>query len=277
MKSKNGIKTIIVGVDFSKYSADVALQARAVARSLDVPLVFVHIYADPVVADWRAAEILSQLTNFYRKQVTTRYSVGSNESVVVKYGAAYRQIIAIAKKYPQPIIFVGHRGGRSAVSKFFLGSTAERLALRSPFPVWVHRGHKVKLPKKILVPCDFTKRSKNAIEGAKKIIRLNGVRFELFHVLQPPVPVLDYQYWQVLNTEVHKANKKELTKFKKKFAPIKIVEINSNDVSGEIEKRSKNFDLVAISPNEREGTFSSFGSVTSKVVKSGNTSVLVIP
>lgn len=276
MKSKAKIKTVIVGVDFSRFSTAAVKQGRAIAKNLKIPLVLVHVYEDPVVAEWKDAIVKKSLSEAYLKQIKNKYSVSSGETAVSRCGVAFEEILAVAKTFPNPLIVVGNRGTRGATSRYFLGSTAERLALHSPYPVLVHKGRKVVLPKKILIPCDFSARSQNTIEGSKKL-GWKGTNFELYHVLQPPTPILDYQGWQFLYNEITKYNEQELKRFQKKYGPLKVVETKSADVIGKIEKHSKSFDLIAISPREHKGLFPSFGSVTSKVVRTGDTSVLVIP
>lgn len=276
MKSKRNIKTIIVGVDFSKYSHAVVKQARLMAKKLNAPLVLLHVYKNPLVAEQNAYMVLQQLSEHYENMLRERYEVHADEKVIIKCGSASEDIIQVARRHAHPLIVVGHRGNRTAVSKFFLGSTAETLALHSPYPVLIYRGQKTVLPKKILVPCDFSRRSRHAIEGSKKI-GFMGAEFELHHILKQSVPILDYELWQSLEEEIKKLNDNELKKFKKKNSQFKVVETNSNDIVGEINRKSKEYDLIAISPREHKGMFANFGSVTSKIVRSGDTPVLVIP
>lgn len=276
MKAKTNIKTIVVGVDFSKYATRVVKQARALSKHINAPIVFVHVFEDPLVAEWKDAVVKVSLEKEYSKEVKTRYHVKEKETVISKCGSAFEEIIKAAAKFPSPMILVGDRGIRGPVSRFFLGSTAERLALNSPYPVLVHKGNKIVLPKKILIPCDFSARSENAIDGVKKL-KITGAKVELYHVRPFPVPTLDYQSWHSINDELEKLNARELRKFKEKYASLKVVDVKSADIADTIDRHSKAFDLIVISPRKDKGIVANFGSVTSKVVRKAETSVLVIP
>jgi nucleotide-binding universal stress UspA family protein len=48
-------------------------------------------------------------------------------------------------------------------------------------------------------------------------------------------------------------------------------------VADRIRDHAENFDLIAISPHEKTKTKTPFGSVTAKVVRSGDKPVLVVP
>jgi nucleotide-binding universal stress UspA family protein len=276
MKVQSKIKTVLVGVDFSRFSKATVKQARAIAKKIKVPLVLVHVFENPLMTKWNDSASKHSLSDVYMKQIKKNYSLEANDKAIVRCGVAFEEILTVAKNTPSPLIVVGSRGKRGAIARFFLGSTAERLALQSSYPLLIHKGQKIVLPKKILIPCDFSSRSKNTIEGSKKL-GLKDMSFELYHVLQPPAPILDYPHWQIMFDDIKKINEQELSRFQKKYGPLKVAETNNSDVTGTIEKHSKSFDWIAISPRKHKGIFPSFGSVTSKVVRSGEISVLVIP
>lgn len=279
MKTQTMISSVIVGVDFSKYSRVVVRQGAEIARSLKLPLVYVHAFDVPLVGldDLSGSfhAVIEELKVHLERKVQTFYNISTASTVVVKCGSAFEQIVGVAKSYRYPLIVVGHRGSRGAVSRFFLGSTAERLALHSLCPVWIHRSQSPSLPKRVLVPCDLTERSNRAISGIK-CLGWNELVLEHFHVRPVVSPTLDHQSWKKMNAQFQKSNAQQLKKFRQKYHVRKIVE-SEGDVIQQIKKKSAGFDLVAISPRKHEGMLASFGSVTSQIVRSGQTSVLVIP
>ena len=273
---KAKIQSVIVGVDFSKYSKIVELQARALADLLRVPLVFVYVSQELGTSSWASGKKRKHLVNLYTTKIKMKYSITESETLLIKNGRAYSELISVSKDYPSPLIVVGFRGDHGAASRFFLGSTAERLALHSPFPVWIQRGQTVCLPKNILIPTDFSARSRNTIEGAKKL-GVNSMAITLHHVFQPPMVPLTAKDAAMLTQEIRASNARELDRFRRKYASFSVAETRSSNIVGEINKVSKSFDAIAISPRDHGGLAPSFGSVTSKLVRSTEKALLVIP
>ncbi len=270
------IKTLIVGVDFSKYSKVVVQQAKMLSEKLKIPIVYVNIFEQPYVSEWILKTALAELERHFEKEIRKTYKLNKKDKVIVRCGQAFQHILDIAKKFTNPLIVVGHRGKSGVFARFFIGSTAERLALKSPFPVWIHRGKRPIFPKHVLVPCDLTKRGRHALDSVKAMGFGSNLQVELYHVIQPPFPVLDYAAWSNTYERIKEKNISMIRMFKKKNPGLKVVEIEG-DINEEIEQQSRKFDLVAITPREHKGSFASFGSVTSKVVRQGDTSVLVVP
>jgi nucleotide-binding universal stress UspA family protein len=275
VKSSLKIKTIVVGVDFSKHSRAVVLQARTLAKKWKVPLVFVHGFEDPFVSEARFGDIIKHIGDHYSKDLHKFYKVEENEKVIVKCGRPFEQILAVSRKFSNSLIVIGHRGNTSFLSSLLLGSTAERVAQRSSSPVWIHRNRSVLASNKILVPCDLSDRAPYTVQFLKKN-ELGKTKLELFHVIEPPVPVLDYEAWQMMNKEAKRQSLDRLQKFKKTFPTLKIKE-GWGETYIEIEKYSKHFDLIAISPRHKKGFWQGFGSITSKIARSSNKSLLIIP
>jgi len=272
-------KTIVVGVDFSNYSKIVVRQAAQLAEKFETKLIFVHSIKN---ISLMTGEVPLDLENdFIRplsKEVISFYKlkkIAPNSTVIVSVGRASDTIITAAKEAEAPLIVVGHKGATAtALGHFFLGSTAEQLALHSPFPVWIHRGNTAKVPNKVLLPCDFSDRTTKSVQTVKGLNDFNGAQYEFLHIAQEPSPIVGGQRWK----KAVKAFRKNETVYRKKFQalypdiPLKCV---SGDPAQLIVKESKKFDLVAMAPNNREGLFSTFGSVTAKVVRSGEIPVLI--
>ena len=130
------------------------------------------------------------------------------------------------------------------------------------------------MPKKILIPSDLSVRSDKAIYEANKLKDTFKSKIEIYHVLNEPYPILDYDAWSAVETAIKKADDKRIKSFKKKHPALKLVR-SRGAVAEAIERHSKKFDLVAISPRPKSKV--SFGKVTGKVVRSGDTPILIIP
>lgn len=275
MKSSGKIQSILVGVDFSKYSKSAVLQARLLAKTRSLPLTFVYVFDGPISGEQRYQSVVAHHSEYYKKRVNRVYKVQRHEAVVVKYGRTFEQILMLAGKLVGPLIVLGHRGDRGMFSKLFIGSTAERVAQKSTHPVWIHRGKKQIQLNKVLIPCDLSDRAPFTVQFLKK----NGfgkTKLELFHAIVPPMVGLDYDSWKASVKEATRLNAEKFKKFKKKYPTLKISEAWGSAFD-EVERRSKSFDVIALSPRSTKSFFQGFGSVTSKIVRASRKPVLVIP
>jgi nucleotide-binding universal stress UspA family protein len=268
------IKSLVVGVDLSDYSKVVVREARQIASKMKLPIVFVYVFQELSFYENFLPTTTLEIVKDLEKEVRSKYSVNVDESVVVKLGAPSNQILEVAKKNKNPLILVGHRGHNPVVS-FFLGSTAEKLALMSSYPVWIHRGRKVKLPKKILVPFDFSLQTEKTMKAMAIFKKSFNASIETFHVFQDPLPLLNMKLWSIVYREMKAEDDKGLLKFQKKYPSLKVVR-STGEVTDKIQQRSKAFDLIALSPKPQKGS-RAFGRVTAKLVRSGNKPVLIIP
>ena len=273
MRTSPNIKSILVGVDFSDYSNLVVREAKQLATDLKLPLSFVYtyenvnLYQDGVILD------RARVSEIFEEKVKNQYGVDDKQKIFIKFGLAEKEILNVAHKMKNPLILVGHKGGHR-IARFFIGSVAEKLAITTPYPLWIHRGEKVLRPKKILVPSDLTSRSEKTIGALKAIKGPLESDLEIYHVLNEPMPILDYQAWSAVEIALRDADDRKIKSFKKKHPALKVVR-SRGGVAESIYQHSKKFDLIAIAP--RSDLKNSFGRVTSKVVRTGNTPVLVIP
>ncbi len=276
-------QTIVVGVDFSTYSKIVVKQASQMAKEYKAQLILVHTLnsASFMSGQFPFVDLEDEFIQPLTKEVISFYKLKNliaemklEAKVVVNIGRPAEGIIAIAKQQDHPLIVVGHKGKSTFMGRFFIGSTAEQLALHSPFPVWIHRGNDVKFPKKILLPCDFSKRSTTSLAAAQSLNGLPKTKYEFFHVIQEPLPVLDINQWKQRMNEIKRQESAHQREFRKRFPQIPLKSV-TGEAAPLIAKESKKFDLIAMAPHSREGLFAGFGSVTAKVVRSGDTPVLI--
>ena len=272
--SKQNFKSVIVGVDLSDYSKKVVKEAQKLAHAMQANLVFVHAIQMDHFHNALNVEA-PNLTTHYENEVRQKYGLKVDSHVVIRFGRPYEEVIAVARSYKRPLIIVGHRG-HSAMARFFLGSNVERLALISPFPVWIHRGDKIIVPKRILVPSDLGNRSIRTIKDTKSFQNSFDSTCELFHVAPRPSPVLDFPNYAQILDEIKAADDLELEKFKKKNPTLKISKAEGQIVE-KIHAFAKKFDVIAISPGPRKKSSPFFGGITAKIIRSGDKPILVFP
>jgi nucleotide-binding universal stress UspA family protein len=275
--STKRFQTIVVGLDFSAYSKKVLQQAQVLGRLYDAEVVAIYSTFDPSklldisLTAQAEASTISTITESFKNY----YKLGKNKiKAVVAYGSPEDVILSVAKKSKDPLIVVGHKG-HSVVSRFLLGSTAERLAQTSTFPVWIHRGGKLVKPHKILVPHDLRKISDSALNVANRLGNGRAPEVEAFFVCQEPLPILYYEGWIAEHNEVLTTANKALAKFKKAH-PRVALKSSKGDPVQDILKRGRNFDLIVMRPHSHRESFHSFGKVTSKVIRSAEVPVLVV-
>jgi nucleotide-binding universal stress UspA family protein len=189
-------KNIIVALDFSKFSRAVLKQAQALAERFKAHLHVIYVAEEPVFlapphffangfnyVPPREEEMQEDLVRFYK------FSGKHPVSLVFEFGEPAAQIMKLAATLENPLIVAGATG-RSALSRFVIGSQAEKLALEAPCPVWIHRGSKTRHFKYLLLPVDFSPTTQKVIDLFKASpvpLRLNYV-----YIREPVSPVLDY-------------------------------------------------------------------------------------
>jgi len=270
MKRKK-IKNLIVGVDLSDYSKVVAREAQELSAKMKIPLTV--IFVCPI--DWAAPEYQNNLVDSFRLKMKETYELKANTNIVIKFGKAHKQIIAAAKKMEAPMIMIGHKG-YSAILQMFLGSTAEKIAQNSPFPVWIHRGNKTILPKKILVPSDLSARADQTVNDVEVLAKPFKSKYELYHVREEPRLLLDYSTWALVYEQLKKDEELKLKAFKEKYPMVKTSK-TAGDVVDNIQQYSKKFDIIAISPSHGKNSFPFFGSVNAKLIRNGEKPILICP
>lgn len=272
-------ETIVVGVDFSKYSKIVLRQAQLLSQQLHSKLVVV--YADWL--EWQMPspevflpippadldEIEMNVQEFYHIQDTERISIK------VLHGTIPEMVLEVASRYPSPLIVVGSQG-KGAISRFILGSNAEAIALKSPYPVWVHRGNKIVPLKKVLVPTDLSEASHQQIETLKSWCQRLPLSLNYLFVKPEIVPTLHYPTYKATASKLETNINTMIKKFKRATFKAPLITMTSNNPSDVIRRAGENFDVIAMNPHDRGGFIERFGRVTAKVIRLAENPVLVM-
>ncbi|MDN5761901.1 MAG: universal stress protein [Microlunatus sp.] len=141
------MSTIIVGVDLSDSSTRAVELATRIARSLDLPLIIVH------VIPWSPYSFQTQAENDYRPRERKAEIAAAEEQVIepmvaltkdlekpvetlVRHGKPSDLLIDIAEERKAAHLIVG-RTGDSGLKVSLFGSVASRLVQHAPVPVTV--------------------------------------------------------------------------------------------------------------------------------------------
>ncbi|AZZ37331.1 hypothetical protein CIK05_11195 [Bdellovibrio sp. qaytius] len=263
---------IIVGIDFSKYSKIVVKEAQKLSETMNVPITYCYAYEYFQTLGGTVDEFVLKM----KFQIRKVYKLSENPKIIVQMGDPAEQLIEIAKKIEQaPLIIVGHKG-YSKLARFFLGSTAEKVATLSPFPVWIHRGRRALLPKRILIPSDLTEQTDRALSQVKSFESSVHPSLELYHVIPNPIPMLDFTVHKEMVKQINDEDNKNFSNFSKTHPDLKMIRSHGN-ILDKVEKKSKGFDIVALSPRDKNRRNPLLGKVATKLIRSVNKPILICP
>jgi nucleotide-binding universal stress UspA family protein len=97
-------------------------------------------------------------------------------------GKASLQILLTAEREKVDLIVMGTQG-RTGLKQVLLGSVAEKVVRRAGVPVWISRGTSATLPKKILIPIDFSDYSREALQQGVQWAKDWNAELLLLHVV----------------------------------------------------------------------------------------------
>jgi nucleotide-binding universal stress UspA family protein len=275
------IQNILVAVDFSKFSRIVFNQAVTLAKKLKVKLHVIYVVEDFVTVAWPEFytnsfrynppdkdEMLEKLKAFYKVKDL------ENIEFSVKFGEIDKNVIKAADSLESALIVVGAHG-KSAFSRFVLGSQAEKIALTAKQPVWVHRGARIRHFKYMLLPIDLSEVSQKVVDLFKSAGKKYSFVLNYIYTRIEPLPVLDYVTY-VSALKIYKSATQEIAKSFRARNPGLKLKVVPGEAVEEIVSRAKNYDLVIMCPHNKSGILNTFGRVTAKVIRLSPVPVLIV-
>ena len=296
----NNPKTIVVPTDFSELSKVAFPHACALARSWGAQVVLAYV-VPPEAHPMHNVLRMTGFPNFadeMHKAAITRLETLAGEmgeglhiSVECCNGRVFQQVESLALRREADLIVIATHG-RSGVKHALLGSNAERIVRTSPVPVLTIRAGKTRAPlaptdmKRILVPTDFSKSSRAALEYAQWFATPQ-TEILVAHVFEPPLcPDGPFGSLTIgmgdleteLRTQASESMKSWMTELRKLQPNARgtIVEGFAADqlVRLAVEER---VDLIAISTHGHTGLKHAYlGSVAEKVVRRASCPVLTV-
>jgi nucleotide-binding universal stress UspA family protein len=195
------LRSILVPLDGSAFGEHALPLALALARRAGAALHLVHVH-QLLPATLDELTVLDQVEATLRKEEWTYL------------GGVAQRLAAVAPVKVDPVLLDGEVAqalhdravetradlvvlsthGRGPLSRFWLGSVADKLVRRLPMPVLLVRPKEgpadlaAEPPlKHVLVPLDGTPLAEQALEPALKVGALTGARFTLLRVVKPAV------------------------------------------------------------------------------------------
>ena len=190
--STKRIKRILVATDFSKNSDLAISRAINIAKATNAKLTMIHVVQRKSVDNF-IDDILKKLlpkalwlsTNEHRRtlleeKINSLFRHGLKiDYVLITKGKPDIQILQFAKKNKFDLLVMGAHG-KYSLRDTFVGTTAEYVAKKTTCPVLIVKNDSKNTFKKILVPTDFSKVSKRALDYACNLFSKSS--FRLLHV-----------------------------------------------------------------------------------------------
>lgn len=189
-KKPNKLKRILVATDFSEHSEFAILRAAELAKTTHSQLIILHISKKiflekmvgtvfPVVGkllitpeEYATSFLHKQIEKLSRKKINVKYQIMSGDHSAIK-------ILPYANEHKVDLLVMGAHG-KYSVHDWFVGTTAEYVARKTQIPVLIIKKSGHKPYKNILVPLDFSKASKQALQFAGQLFP--KANFRLLHV-----------------------------------------------------------------------------------------------
>ena len=145
-----GVRRLLHPTDFSRASGAAFLKAVALAKESRAELLLVHVllpptpfigdgYVSPKTYQELEAAARRSAQRELAKVAARAQKAKARVKAVLVEGVPYDRIARVARSKRADLIVMGTHG-RSGLSKFFLGSVAERVISLAPCPVLTVRG-----------------------------------------------------------------------------------------------------------------------------------------
>jgi len=275
------MKTIIVPVDFSKYSEYALKAASLLAKKNDVEIIALHmldIQADsfsesPSYAQERTVFLYELAKRRFQTFLKKEYLKGIKVTPIVKHFKIFSEINEIAKEENADLIIMGSHGV-SGLKEFFIGSNTEKVIRFSEIPVLVIKNDLEDFNfKDVVFATDFSKNSVDAYVRTKSVIKEFKGRM---HVIYVNTPYQDFKTTSEMeNLAVEFLNIAEggIGKLKEiKFVSDRTIEDGILNFAN-----SLGADLIAVSTHGRKGLSHLFsGSISEDIANHATLPILTI-
>jgi nucleotide-binding universal stress UspA family protein len=187
---------ILCPVDFSPCSRQAFRTAIRIATARDAELVLLHAWQIPSISSAgeiaipagtvqelhddavrSLADALAEAKALGATRVTTQFATA----------AAWELVVDTVRADPAVELVVVGTHGRTGVTRFLLGSVAEKIVRLAPCSVLaVHEADTTPVFRRVLCPTDFSEGARTAVELAGRHVAPNG-EITLLHVLELPL------------------------------------------------------------------------------------------
>jgi nucleotide-binding universal stress UspA family protein len=298
------IRTILVPIDFSTQSIRAIKTAQFFTRQFGAAIHLVHIFEIVYPTDFVGASTALSLTPAAvfveeRRLLERRLKrIGSEHAVPAPrchllHGLSIHEEICRLAQQIQADLIVMPTHGRTGLTRLMLGSTAERVVQHSPCPVLIAKKPSVRQRgsafgiKKILVPVDFSRCSREGLKYAIRFAKKCSARIHLLNAtfVDYAYTSLDYpidpiaRLQELIRTRAEQTMKDFVRRVR--FGDVKFdttVEVGRTiDHICAFAEREE-VDLIIVSTHGRTGlAHALLGSVAERVIRRATRPTLVVP
>lgn len=186
---------ILCPIDFSAGSQQAVRVAVRLANERGAELVLLHAWHVPPMAlsgeYMLSAEIIQEMSDDAQRSLDAALrdatALGAKRATAkLVSGVPWNTITETAEAGFELIVIGTH--GRTGLSRFLLGSVAEKVVRHAPCSVLTVRPDGESQPfRHVLCPVDFSASSRQALELAAELVAPGGVGITLLHVLELPI------------------------------------------------------------------------------------------
>ncbi|MBI4564199.1 MAG: universal stress protein [Planctomycetes bacterium] len=275
------VERILVPLDGSPLAERILDFVQRIFRHEEVELSLLHAFGvPPVQVDYAAlaARNRQEGENYLRSMEEKAKSLGMKAKRILDESHPAHAILEHAARERAGWIAMSTHG-RTGLSRFVLGSIAEKVLRASSVPLLLLRSFsngaesapRETAVRKALVPLDGSENSLRVLRPLKVLLRHQDARAELLHV-QPPAP--EPGHWPPSDVPLQQAER-ELAQA---GIPSEY-HLRVGDPASEIlaEAAARAVDLIAMTTHGRSGVSRwVLGSVTEKVVRAADAPLLVV-
>jgi nucleotide-binding universal stress UspA family protein len=181
---------IIVPLDGSGTSESAVRYGALLARTLDRPLLLVHIIDTNHLIDSRALAMLPDRTQMarYLGDVAVREGIEATVEIEVIDGSPAEELLRLAGDEPDGMIVMTTHG-RGGLGRIMLGSVADRLVRDGTAPVVLIRAAAGATPPSrltnLIVTLDGSELAERALPMAIRLARHSGATLRLLRIVEP--------------------------------------------------------------------------------------------
>lgn len=184
------MKTIIVPVDFSKYSENALKVAAQLARKEQATIVAVHMMG---LSDANLIKEDNTMEGLFFIKLTQKrfeefldkdYLEGITVHQTVKNYKIFSELDDVAKEHEADLIVMGSHGS-SGIQEVFVGSNTEKVVRTASVPVLVIKNETDFTMTKAIFACDYKLESLEVFKKAIQLFNLLGIETNLVYINLP--------------------------------------------------------------------------------------------
>lgn len=291
------LERVLFPTDFSDAAENALRHALEVARKFDARITILHVRTlfadDPNQPEFQLLDQGKYESSVEEQLAMMTEGVETSDrvdTVMERNLSAASGILTFVEDHRVDMVVMGTHG-RSALSRFFLGSVAEKVVRHASCPVMTvghgKSGYRNSQDyRKILATFDFSEISKEAVRRGQQFAQAYGAEIEVLYVVEQVIPPPLDKIWQVsVKSEVPEVISSARESLKntlgqEEFDQVKL-EVRVGDADGKAEgeivsyARENEFDLVIMGTHGLSGIdHALLGSTTERVVRTAPCPVL---